>query len=110
MKKRPELRIIISSATIDAEDFMEYFNTNAGGEDRTKDDAVSESPRLSSFHLSSLLTFSRQSGRTDVPGRSLLSEGTSLGLLRGSSRDSLQYPHERTKWGYPSIPDREGGN
>jgi ATP-dependent RNA helicase DDX35 len=44
MKKRPELRIIISSATIDAEDFMEYFNTNAGGEDRTKDDAVSESP------------------------------------------------------------------
>jgi ATP-dependent RNA helicase DDX35 len=44
MKKRPELRIIISSATIDAEDFMEYFNTNAGGEDRSKDDAVSKSP------------------------------------------------------------------
>ena len=49
MKKRPELRIIISSATIDAEDFMEYFNTNAGGEDRSKDDAVSKSlsPSLS---------------------------------------------------------------
>jgi len=43
MKKRPELRIIISSATIDAEDFMEYFNSNAGGEDRAKDDAVSKS-------------------------------------------------------------------
>jgi ATP-dependent RNA helicase DDX35 len=43
MKKRPELRIIISSATIDAEDFMEYFNSNAGGDDRSKDDAVSKS-------------------------------------------------------------------
>jgi ATP-dependent RNA helicase DDX35 len=43
MKKRPELRIIISSATIDAEDFMEYFNSNAGGDDRAKDDAVSKS-------------------------------------------------------------------
>lgn len=42
MKKRPELRVIISSATIDAEDFMEYFNSNAGGEDRSKDDAISE--------------------------------------------------------------------
>jgi ATP-dependent RNA helicase DDX35 len=42
MKKRPELRIIISSATIDAEDFMEYFNSNAGGDDRAKDDAVSK--------------------------------------------------------------------
>jgi ATP-dependent RNA helicase DDX35 len=52
MKKRPELRIIISSATIDAEDFMEYFNSNAGGEDRTKYDAVSESPDLSLLYLS----------------------------------------------------------
>lgn len=52
MKKRPELRIIISSATIDAEDFMEYFNSNAGGEDRTKDDAVSESPNHSLLCLS----------------------------------------------------------
>jgi ATP-dependent RNA helicase DDX35 len=41
MKKRPELRIIISSATIDAEDFMEYFNSNVGGDDRAKDDAIS---------------------------------------------------------------------
>lgn len=49
MKKRPELRVIISSATIDAEDFMEYFNTNAGGEDRSKDDAISE------YSLSSLI-------------------------------------------------------
>ncbi|KAI5449470.1 hypothetical protein NCC49_004691 [Naganishia albida] len=39
-KKRPELRIIISSATIDAEDFLEYFNTNADSADRTKDDAI----------------------------------------------------------------------
>jgi hypothetical protein len=50
MKKRPELRIIISSATIDAEDFMEYFNSNAGGEDRTKDDAVSKSLFASHSH------------------------------------------------------------
>lgn len=48
MKKRPELRIIISSATIDAEDFMEYFNSNAGGEDRSKDDAISESSQTDS--------------------------------------------------------------
>ncbi|OCF39888.1 ATP-dependent RNA helicase DDX35 [Kwoniella heveanensis CBS 569] len=40
MRKRPELRIIISSATIDAEDFMEYFNSNADGTDRSKDDAI----------------------------------------------------------------------
>ncbi|KAL7422216.1 hypothetical protein Q5752_002862 [Cryptotrichosporon argae] len=40
MKKRPELRVIISSATIDAEDFLEYFNTNADGPDRSKDDAI----------------------------------------------------------------------
>ncbi|KAL1411224.1 hypothetical protein Q8F55_002175 [Vanrija albida] len=40
MKKRPELRVIISSATIDAEDFFEYFNTNADGTDRSKDDAI----------------------------------------------------------------------
>ncbi|TXT13758.1 hypothetical protein VHUM_01125 [Vanrija humicola] len=40
MKKRPELRVIISSATIDAEDFFEYFNTNADGSDRSKDDAI----------------------------------------------------------------------
>ncbi|KIR58628.1 ATP-dependent RNA helicase DDX35 [Cryptococcus bacillisporus CA1873] len=40
MRKRPELRVIISSATIDAEDFLEYFNTNADGTDRSKDDAI----------------------------------------------------------------------
>ncbi|WVQ78187.1 hypothetical protein IAT38_000270 [Cryptococcus sp. DSM 104549] len=40
MRKRPELRVIISSATIDAEDFLEYFNTNADGSDRSKDDAT----------------------------------------------------------------------
>ena len=28
MRKRPELRVIISSATMDAEEFREYFNTN----------------------------------------------------------------------------------
>ncbi|BEJ12894.1 hypothetical protein CspHIS471_0300680 [Cutaneotrichosporon sp. HIS471] len=40
MKKRPELRVIVSSATIDAEDFLEYFNTNADGSDKSKDDAI----------------------------------------------------------------------
>ncbi|RSH91218.1 hypothetical protein EHS25_009517 [Saitozyma podzolica] len=40
MKRRPELRVIISSATIDAEDFLEYFNSNADGTDRSKDDAM----------------------------------------------------------------------
>ncbi|GHJ87867.1 hypothetical protein NliqN6_4269 [Naganishia liquefaciens] len=39
-RKRPELRIIISSATIDAEDFLEYFNINADSADRSKDDAI----------------------------------------------------------------------
>ncbi|KAG7553604.1 hypothetical protein FFLO_02959 [Filobasidium floriforme] len=39
-RKRPELRIIISSATIDAEDFLEYFNSNADGDDRSQDDAI----------------------------------------------------------------------
>lgn len=39
-RKRPELRIIISSATIDAEDFLEYFNSNADGQDRSQDDAI----------------------------------------------------------------------
>lgn len=70
MKKRPELRIIISSATIDAEDFMEYFNSNAGGDDRSKDDAVSKYPILiliiCYICLEGHLTSSRQSGRTDV--------------------------------------------
>ncbi|ODN84690.1 hypothetical protein L202_00583 [Cryptococcus amylolentus CBS 6039] len=40
MKKRSELRVIISSATIDAEDFLEYFNSNADGADRSQDDAI----------------------------------------------------------------------
>ncbi|KAK4689933.1 ATP-dependent RNA helicase DDX35, partial [Tremellales sp. Uapishka_1] len=40
MRKRPELRVIISSATIDAEDFLEYFNTNADSSDRSKDNAI----------------------------------------------------------------------
>ncbi|CAD6584234.1 MAG: hypothetical protein TREMPRED_003776 [Tremellales sp. Tagirdzhanova-0007] len=40
MKKRPELRVIISSATIDAQDFLEYFNSNADGADRSADDAI----------------------------------------------------------------------
>jgi hypothetical protein len=91
---------------------MEYFNSNAGGEDRTKDDAVSKFLHLPlcTSHKVLILTSSRQSGRTDVPGRSLLSQRTSFGLLRGSSGDSLQYTHEGTKWGYPSIPDGEGGD
>ncbi|EIW69555.1 ATP-dependent RNA helicase DDX35 [Tremella mesenterica] len=40
MRKRPELRVIISSATIDAEDFYEYFNSNSDHADRSKDDAI----------------------------------------------------------------------
>ncbi|BEJ09885.1 hypothetical protein CcaverHIS641_0608000 [Cutaneotrichosporon cavernicola] len=40
MKKRPELRVVVSSATIDAEDFLEYFNTNADGPDKSNDDAI----------------------------------------------------------------------
>jgi ATP-dependent RNA helicase DDX35 len=32
MKKRLELKIIVSSATIDAEYFNNYFNTNEKGE------------------------------------------------------------------------------
>ncbi|KAF0443358.1 P-loop containing nucleoside triphosphate hydrolase protein [Gigaspora margarita] len=38
LKKRPELRIIVSSATLDAEAFYEYFNTNATN-DSEKDNA-----------------------------------------------------------------------
>ncbi|KAG9295943.1 hypothetical protein G9A89_011795 [Geosiphon pyriformis] len=37
-KKRPELRIIISSATLDAEAFYKFYNTNTT-DDREKDDA-----------------------------------------------------------------------
>ncbi|CAG8652276.1 2731_t:CDS:10, partial [Ambispora leptoticha] len=37
-KKRPELRIIISSATLDAEAFYEFYNTNTTN-DKSKDDA-----------------------------------------------------------------------
>jgi ATP-dependent RNA helicase DDX35 len=32
MKRRPELRIIVSSATIDAESFKEYFSINETGD------------------------------------------------------------------------------
>ncbi|KAJ3271239.1 ATPdependent RNA helicase, partial [Borealophlyctis nickersoniae] len=39
LRKRPDLRIIISSATLDAELFYEFFNTNTT-DDRTKDTAV----------------------------------------------------------------------
>ncbi|OAJ38296.1 hypothetical protein BDEG_22243 [Batrachochytrium dendrobatidis JEL423] len=38
-KKRPELRIIISSATLDAESFHEFYNTNATS-DKEKDTSV----------------------------------------------------------------------
>ncbi|CAG8812853.1 43026_t:CDS:10, partial [Gigaspora margarita] len=38
LKKRPELRIIVSSATLDAEAFYEYFNTNTAN-DSEKDNA-----------------------------------------------------------------------
>ncbi|WYZ37476.1 hypothetical protein EsH8_II_000982 [Colletotrichum jinshuiense] len=33
-KKRPELRIIISSATLQAEEFLKFFTTNPGDEDK----------------------------------------------------------------------------
>ncbi|KAF6825369.1 helicase associated domain-containing protein [Colletotrichum plurivorum] len=36
MKKRPELRIIISSATLQAEEFLRFFTTNPGDEPETK--------------------------------------------------------------------------
>ncbi|KEI40652.1 uncharacterized protein L969DRAFT_16014 [Mixia osmundae IAM 14324] len=39
-KKRPELRLIVSSATIDAQAFLNYFNSNIDGADRTQDDAA----------------------------------------------------------------------
>ncbi len=38
-KKRPDLRIIVSSATLDAESFKDYFNTNTS-KDRSKDTAA----------------------------------------------------------------------
>ncbi|KAJ3352695.1 ATPdependent RNA helicase [Entophlyctis luteolus] len=39
MKKRPELRVVISSATLDAVVFRNFFNFNASG-DQTKDTSV----------------------------------------------------------------------
>lgn len=39
-KKRPDLRLIISSATIDAQAFLNYFNSNVDSSDRTQDDAT----------------------------------------------------------------------
>ena len=39
-KKRPELRLIISSATIDAQAFSDYFNSNVDSDDRSKDDCA----------------------------------------------------------------------
>jgi hypothetical protein len=38
-KKRPELRLIVSSATADAEAFRDFFETNVGG-DASKDEAA----------------------------------------------------------------------
>lgn len=38
-KKRPELRVIISSATLDADQFYKFFNTNTT-KDRSKDTAT----------------------------------------------------------------------
>jgi ATP-dependent RNA helicase DDX35 len=38
-QQRPELRVIISSATMDAEAFVNFFNTNRTG-DSDKDDAA----------------------------------------------------------------------
>jgi ATP-dependent RNA helicase DDX35 len=38
-KQRPELRIIISSATMDADAFVKFFNTNQTGNEKY-DDAV----------------------------------------------------------------------
>lgn len=35
-RKRPDLRLIISSATIDAQAFVNFFNTNVDSEDRSK--------------------------------------------------------------------------
>ncbi|KAI8922517.1 P-loop containing nucleoside triphosphate hydrolase protein [Powellomyces hirtus] len=39
LRRRPELRIIISSATLDAEAFYDFFNTNTSG-DKFQDSAV----------------------------------------------------------------------
>ncbi|EGG23848.1 DEAD/DEAH box helicase [Cavenderia fasciculata] len=37
MVRRPDLRVIVSSATLDAEDFCNYFNLNKDSNDKTKD-------------------------------------------------------------------------
>ncbi|KAI8923135.1 P-loop containing nucleoside triphosphate hydrolase protein [Entophlyctis helioformis] len=39
LKKRPELRIVVASATLDAEAYYNFYNTNTSG-DKSKDDAV----------------------------------------------------------------------
>jgi ATP-dependent RNA helicase DDX35 len=39
LQRRPDLRVIVSSATLDAEEFKNFFNTNRSS-DATKDDAA----------------------------------------------------------------------
>ncbi|KAG0203719.1 hypothetical protein BGX33_008943 [Mortierella sp. NVP41] len=40
LKKRPELRIVISSATLDAEAFAAFFSTNNDSKDKSKDNTA----------------------------------------------------------------------
>ncbi|OLN95391.1 putative ATP-dependent RNA helicase DHX35, partial [Colletotrichum chlorophyti] len=41
-KKRPELRIIISSATLQAEEFLRFFTTNPGDKEKSKPPVVAQ--------------------------------------------------------------------
>ena len=50
MKKRPELRLVVSSATLDAEEFFKFFNTNESG-DPQKDTASILSVEGRMYHV-----------------------------------------------------------
>ncbi|KAI1112768.1 P-loop containing nucleoside triphosphate hydrolase protein [Nemania sp. NC0429] len=48
-RRRPELRIIISSATLQAEEFLNFFSENAEGQDSANDDKASQTGAIISL-------------------------------------------------------------
>ncbi|KAG8628123.1 hypothetical protein KVT40_003996 [Elsinoe batatas] len=104
LKKRPDLKLIVTSATLDADKFSEYFNqcpilTIPG---RTFPVEIMYSREPESDYLDSALTTAMQIHLTEPPGDILL-------FLTGKEEidTSCEILHERMKALGPSVPELE---
>jgi len=75
------------------EDFLQYFNSNADGTDRSQDDAIGKPQSCPRAQCADLI-FSRQPRGPYVPGRGLLSQRALCGLHGGGSANRIRHTHE----------------